>query len=276
MEAVALCAFGKDGCLILRLDLGACRSVAIDDLDPTTTEMVLGLDGIETIGRKLSPRGDTASEGYDVLGRVELSAEHDIVSVRLTLCRHTLVIDSIGRLEEVLVLQARRNHKSPPMAGRESRWTRTRKVGNTHATCPARCPRQGSDSGWWRASGRGPTAPGRRIGVEDSAGVVMWPGIFRVRILGEDDEIARIISPVAQRCEVERTPDRGALRRGLHPRERISVPHTPPSLHVDLHLRGQVRGDVTVHRNGERNHAGRGTGPPTLSGRHFTAVKCGL
>ena len=70
MEAVALRAFRKDGCLILRLYLDARVTLAIDDLDSTTAKIVLGLEGIEAAERKFSTCGDTASEGYDVLGRV--------------------------------------------------------------------------------------------------------------------------------------------------------------------------------------------------------------
>ena len=38
----------------------------------------------------------------------------------------------------------------------------------------------------------------RRIGVQDGSGVVVVPGMLRVHILGEHDELTRIVCPIAQ------------------------------------------------------------------------------
>ena len=68
--------------------------------------------------------------------------------------------------------------------------------------------------------------------------VVVGARMVRVGILGEGDELARIIGPVAQRREVERAPHRSGLRRRLDASERIAISHTPPPWHIDLHVRG--------------------------------------
>ena len=73
-----------------------------------------------------------------------------------------------------------------------------------------------------------------RFSVQHGPGVVVRPSMFRVRILGEDDELARIVGPVTQRVKVERTPERLRRGRGLNTGERIAVSHAPPSLHVGL------------------------------------------
>ena len=66
--------------------------------------------------------------------------------------------------------------------------------------------------------------------------------MLRVRILGEDNELPRIIGPVTQEMEVEQTPRGGLLRRRIDPCEGIAIAHAPPTLHVELHLTLQVRG----------------------------------
>ena len=50
--------------------------------------------------------------------------------------------------------------------------------------------------------------------------VVAGPGIVRVRVLREHDEIARIIGPVAQGMKVQRAPHRDDRRRRLSRAER--------------------------------------------------------
>ena len=47
-----------------------------------------------------------------------------------------------------------------------------------------------------------------RFSVQHGPGVVVRSGVIRVGILGEDDELARIVGPVAQRVKVERVPER--------------------------------------------------------------------
>ena len=73
----------------------------------------------------------------------------------------------------------------------------------------------------------------RRFSVQHGPRVVVGAGMVRVRILGEDDELAGIVGPVAQRVEVERTPERPLRRGRLHPCERVAVSHTPPAFHAD-------------------------------------------
>ena len=95
--------------------------------------------------------------------------------------------------------------------------------------------------------------PRRRGGDEvrskHRSSVVVRPRILGVRILGEDDELARIVGPVAQGVKVERAPNRLRRRGRLHAREGVAVAYTPPALHIDLHRSRRVRGDVTVDRN---------------------------
>ena len=55
--------------------------------------------------------------------------------------------------------------------------------------------------------------------------------MVRVGILGEDDELARIVGPVAQRVKVERAPERCGWRRSFDTSQRIAIPHAPPTLH---------------------------------------------
>ena len=101
-------------------------------------------------------------------------------------------------------------------------------------------------------------AHARSCEPEDSPRVVVRPGMLWVRILGEDDEFTGVTCPVAQAMEVERTPHRGALRRGLDPHESVSVSHTPPAFHVDLHL---------------APHTPTGTRPYTEMGNGITKVE---
>ena len=77
--------------------------------------------------------------------------------------------------------------------------------------------------------------------------------MVRVRVLGEDDEPARVVRPIAQGVKVERAPQRRRLRGSLDPREGIAVARTPPSLH-DVHLT-RLSGGETVHRKGDGIHA---------------------
>ena len=78
--------------------------------------------------------------------------------------------------------------------------------------------------------------------------VVVWAGILRIRILGEDDEPAHIVCPFPQGMEVEGTGYGIRLIRRLHPSEGITVPHAPPTLH-DIHLGGFYTGrDRTPER----------------------------
>ena len=71
--------------------------------------------------------------------------------------------------------------------------------------------------------------------------------MVRVGVLGEDDELARIVGPVAQWVKIERAPERCGCRRNFDPSERVAMAHTLPSLYVGLHCSGNVPGDATVH-----------------------------
>ena len=82
--------------------------------------------------------------------------------------------------------------------------------------------------------------------------------MVRVGILGEDDELARIVGPVAQRVKVKRAPERCGCRRRLDASERVAMAHTPPTFHIALHSSRHVHGDVTVHRNHTRHHGVHG------------------
>ena len=75
-----------------------------------------------------------------------------------------------------------------------------------------------------------------------------------IRILREHDEVARIVSPIAQAMTAERAPHGDCLRRGLDPREGVSESHTPPTHHDDLHSRSNGRGTrpYTGSRRGSR------------------------
>ena len=112
------------------------------------------------------------------------------------------------------------------------------------ATTPARQLRARLDP---QSRGRARRRGG--FSVQHSPGVVVRPRMVRVGILGKDDELARIVGPVAQRVKVERAPERCGCRRSFDAGQRIAVPHAPPSLHVDLHRSQHVPGDGTVHRN---------------------------
>ena len=70
-----------------------------------------------------------------------------------------------------------------------------------------------------------------RFSVQHRPGVVVRPGMFRVGILGEDDELAHIVGPVAQRVKVERAPKRCGCRRSFDASQRIAIPNAPPTLH---------------------------------------------
>ena len=104
------------------------------------------------------------------------------------------------------------------------------------------------------AAPRSPHRHGR--GTQDGPGVVMRSGVIRVGILGEDDELARIVGPIAEGVKVDGASHRGCCGRGLNPRERVAVSHTPPSIHSELPARSNFRG-ATVHRNQTGNHGER-------------------
>ena len=53
-----------------------------------------------------------------------------------------------------------------------------------------------------------------------------------VIILGEDDELARIVGPIAQGVKVERAPERCGCRRSFDASQRIAVSHAPPTIHI--------------------------------------------
>ena len=55
--------------------------------------------------------------------------------------------------------------------------------------------------------------------------------MLRIRVLGEDDELARIVGPVAQRVKVEGTPERCGCRRSFDASQRIAIPNAPPTFH---------------------------------------------
>ena len=73
--------------------------------------------------------------------------------------------------------------------------------------------------------------------------------MVRLRVLGKDDELARIVGPVAKGVKVERAPQHLRRRGRLHPSERVAVPDTPPTIHVGLHRSRHIRADVTVDRS---------------------------
>ena len=82
----------------------------------------------------------------------------------------------------------------------------------------------------------------RRIGAQHGRGETMGPRIFDVLILREDEEVTNVVGPVTQGMKIERAPHRGGFRLRLDPRERVSVSHAPPSIHVDLRLPPQSEG----------------------------------
>ena len=99
----------------------------------------------------------------------------------------------------------------------------------------------------------GPTSARRRWSrSQHGPGVVVGTRILGVRILGEDNELAHIVGPVAEGVKVERAPKRGRRRRGLHPREGVSVTHTPPAVHVGLR-----RNELDRHRTPESREEAR-------------------
>ena len=89
--------------------------------------------------------------------------------------------------------------------------------------------------------------------------------MVRVNVLGEDDELTRIVGPVPQRVKVDRAPERCGCRRRLDTRKCIAMAHTPPTFHIALHSSRHVHGDVTVHRNHTRHHAAHATLCPTCT-----------
>ena len=81
-----------------------------------------------------------------------------------------------------------------------------------------------------------------------------WGRMLGVRVLREDDELARVVGPVAEGVEVEGRPKRGRRRQRFQPRQRITVPHAPPTLHVDLRLVSRVArngGPYTLRARGQ-------------------------
>ena len=59
---------------------------------------------------------------------------------------------------------------------------------------------RGSRSGRTRAC---PPTPARWVRMQHGPGVVVRPGILRVRILGEHEQLAGIVGPVAQRMQFQ-------------------------------------------------------------------------
>ena len=90
--------------------------------------------------------------------------------------------------------------------------------------------------------------------------------MVRVGVLGEDDELAHIVGPVAQRVKVERAPERLRRGRGLNTGERIAVSHAPPSLHVVTRRLAWTRrpGPYTDSNGGKAR-------PPQLAALYATA-----
>ena len=112
------------------------------------------------------------------------------------------------------------------------------------------------------AARSGATALNRgRIGVQHGPGVVVRPGMVRVRVLGEDDELARIVGPVAQRVKVERAPEGVRRGRGLNTGERIAIPNAPPTLHFasPLSCTGTKGTDGTRSHTGDKASKSRST-----------------
>ena len=95
--------------------------------------------------------------------------------------------------------------------------------------------------------------------AQDGTGVVVGSGMFGVRVLGKDDELPRIIGPVAQGMKVERTLHCGRLGRCLDPPEGVSVSHAPPAVHVDLRRSSGSEG-WRPYTGIERRATGAGTG----------------
>ena len=103
----------------------------------------------------------------------------------------------------------------------------------------------GGDAGEGEPRREPASARRRWMRSEHRSGVVVGPRILGVRVLGEDDERARIVRPVAEGVKVERAPKRPRRRGCLHPREGVSVTHTPPAVHAGLH---RARGIASVER----------------------------
>ena len=55
--------------------------------------------------------------------------------------------------------------------------------------------------------------------------------MVRVGILRENNELTRIVGPVAQRVKVERAPKRCCCRRSFDASQRIAIPNAPPTVH---------------------------------------------
>ena len=84
--------------------------------------------------------------------------------------------------------------------------------------------------------------------TQNGTGVVVSPRTLVVTTPGAHNELARVIGPVAQAMQVERTAQRLRRRRRLHSRERVAVTHTPPAFHAGLHRSPRHTGGGTVHR----------------------------
>ena len=93
-----------------------------------------------------------------------------------------------------------------------------------------------------------------RFSVQHSPGVVVRPGMVRVGVLGEDDELARIVGPVAQRVKVERAPERFRRGRGLNTGE---SPGTGPYTGTAPGITRSTHRDRSFAMLGVTHHWGR-------------------
>ena len=89
---------------------------------------------------------------------------------------------------------------------------------------------------------------------QDRPCVVVRPRILGVRVLGEDDELAHIVGPVAKGVKVKRAPQRLRRRGRLHAREGVAVAYTPPAVHVGLR-RSELERDRTPESRQEARKA---------------------
>ena len=157
-------------------------------------------------------------------------AGHGESSTRSLGCQEQLacpvLFDRLGIRVALLVVRRApvlgRDGQAPPRLGREALDEPDRGHGRDAAEGEAR---PGAARSCAPAVRRG------RFSVHHRPGVVVRPGMVRVGVLGEDDELARIVGPVAQRVKVERTPERCGCRRSFDASERIAIPNAPPTLH---------------------------------------------
>ena len=133
--------------------------------------------------------------------------------------------------------RSRRANHHPSRRGTHSRAPRAGTLIRTHT--PKRRASAQAGARCIRDSGRGPARPWRAarrrwLRTQHCPGVVVRPGMVRVGVLGEDDELARIVGPVAQRSEIERAP------HGRRPRRLPEVAGSPKVAEQAETARGEL------------------------------------